>query len=381
MIQHFSKQPPTIVGSSDGSFENPYYWSEIAEDTTVIDLDKINCANAFKYVKVNLTVGTEYSISCSADDFDTYLEIQDLSGNILDYNDDNGSTHESLIIYTPDESGDFIVCYKNYGGEGSGGWFSSAVISPAPNAAEAPIVSLEYTTSSGFNAFGRPLKYRSASEAGVAFSAIPTEGLLLYLPFSSDSDTAETGQSLVKSGTQSYTTLDGVPCVNIESGYIRTAENSGITGTQSRTFSFWANPTNWQSYCNAVGCGASKSTGKMFNCGVMCSEDENLDPAMNIQFTTWGNDINRFAVVDDGKLHHFAYVYSSETPNKLTIYIDGVASNYNVSSINTENSPFWIGRSGGGQWNYTGYLAAVRCYERALSADEVQQLAKEFDVV
>ena len=229
-------------------------------------------------------------------------------------------------------------------------------------------------TSAGFDEFGYPIAHTSASEAGCNFITIPTEGLLLYVSFKEDSDTAESGQRLVKNGDHEYTTFSGIPCVNIDSGYIKTSENSGITGTQSRTFSFWAYPTNDQTFCNAVGCGASKSYGRMFNCGVR------LEGGIYTQFTTWGNDVDEWVSEEDDKLHHFAYVYDSTNPYRLKIYTDGVLKTHEVDGVDTQDSPFWMGESGGGGWNYTGYLSSVRCYNRVLTDDEIQMLYKEFDV-
>ena len=203
---------------------------------------------------------------------------------------------------------------------------------------------------------------------------IPQDGLIFYAPLDYIYDTAVTGQTLVTNGSQSYTTFSGVPCVLIESGYIETAENSGIVGTASRTVSFWAYPTNKQTYCPAVSIGGtSQSSGKLFNCGTRLSGS-----LLCYEFTTWGNDIDKSFGTADNKLHHFAYVYNSETPGTLTIYVDGVPYTHSVSGINTANGKFRLGRSTADGWEYTGYLAGVRIYDRALPKDDVLALAEEF---
>ena len=203
----------------------------------------------------------------------------------------------------------------------------------------------------------------------VAFGGdILSLGLLFHNPFTSKVSVAETGQTLEYSGTQTYTTFGGIQCMKIDSGYVKTSENSGITGTQSRTFSFWAYPTVEGTYVNAVGCGNESNHGCMFNCGVRKDGSR-----LKAQFTTWGNDIDYDACSADNKMHHFVYILSSS--DKLQLYVDGVLKNtFDVSGINTKASPFFFGQSGAGSWNYTGYLAEVRCYDRVLNADEVASL-------
>ena len=202
-------------------------------------------------------------------------------------------------------------------------------------------------------------------------------GAIFHAPLSSTTDTAATGQLLVVSGSQSYTTFSGIPCVLIESGYIETAENSGIDGTASRTVSFWAYPTTAQTYCAAVGMGGtSQSSGQLFNCGTRLSGS-----SLNYGFTTWGNDVDVSFGTADNRLHHFVYVYNSEAPNVLTVFVDGVSHTHSVSGINTANGKIRMGESTAGGWSYTGYLANVRVYDRVLSEGEIMLLHKEIQPV
>ena len=202
----------------------------------------------------------------------------------------------------------------------------------------------------------------------------PTPKMVFHAPLSEAKTTAETGQQLITSGDVTYTTLDGKACAKIgepyeTTGYIKTVENIGITGQASRTVSFWAHPTNEQEYCNAVGWGSTQSHGRLFNCGAA-----NWG-ALYAEFTTWGNDIQHEFAVDDGKLHHFCYVYDEDKPETLVIYVDGVKNTFNVSGVATQDSPLWMGQSGAGNWNYTGHLAEVRVYNYALTENEVKVLA------
>lgn len=202
-------------------------------------------------------------------------------------------------------------------------------------------------------------------------------GAIFHATLSSTTDTAETGQTLVTTGTQSYTTFSGIPCVLIESGYIETSENSGIEGTASRTVSFWAYPTTGQTYCATVSIGGTDRTfGQLFNCGTRLSGS-----SLNYEFTTWGNDIDVSFGTADNLLHHFVYVYNSESPNALTVFVDGVSHTHSVSGINTVNGKIRMGESTAGGWSYTGYLSNVRVYDRVLSEGEIMLLHKEIQPV
>lgn len=237
------------------------------------------------------------------------------------------------------------------------------------------VPALIYPTSPGFDELGHAVGYRSASSAGCAALRIPKRGLILHIPLSSGASEAVTGQTLTTEGTLQYSTFSGVPCAYFDgASYVKTVENSGLAGTVGRTFSFWAYPANSQSYCCAVGCGGTQSTGRMFNCGSRIVNDNIM-----AEFTTWNNDIDLQCFADDNRLHHFAYVYDPATPDLLTIHVDGVPHTHSVSGIDTQDSPFWLGRSGGGGWWYAGHLAGVRVYDRALTGREIAALRAEFE--
>ncbi len=206
---------------------------------------------------------------------------------------------------------------------------------------------------------------------GTDWGAFPSDGMVLFAPLDGQHATAETGQALLYDGTFEFTEFAGVPCVNLKSGYIKTAENSGISGTQSRAFSFWAYPTGSQQYCNTVGIGNQASHGYLWNCGVR------QDGKIRRQFTAWGSDMDTECFALDNKWHHFVYMLDANSPRVLRGYVDGVPFTHNTDTLNTKLSPFFMGRSGAGDWYYTGYLASVRCYNRVLSLEEVNQLLTE----
>src|SRR5262249_22787858 len=56
--------------------------------------------------KVYLQAGTTYNLDMVSNQFDTYLFLEDLNGNVLDQNDDYpGMGQNSRIVFTPQQSG------------------------------------------------------------------------------------------------------------------------------------------------------------------------------------------------------------------------------------------------------------------------------------
>ena len=206
----------------------------------------------------------------------------------------------------------------------------------------------------------------------IDWGAFPSNGLVLFAPLDGQHATAETGQSLLYDGTFEFTEFAGVPCVNLKSGYIKTAETSGISGTQSRAFSFWAYPTGSQQYCNTVGIGNQANHGYLFNCGVRQEGGK-----IRRGFTAWGSDMDTECFALDNQWHHFVYMLDANSPRVVKGYVDGVEFTHSTDTLDTKLSPFFMGRSGAGDWYYTGYLASVRCYNRVLSLEEVNQLLTE----
>ena len=210
------------------------------------------------------------------------------------------------------------------------------------------------------------------ARVGIDRGVFPSNGMVLFAPLDARHETAETGQILIYDGTFEFTDFADAPCVNIKSGCIRTSENSGISGTQSRAFSFWAYPTTSQQYCNTVGVGNQSSHGYLWNCGVR------QDGRIRRQFTAWGSDMDTECFALDNKWHHFVYMLDANNPRVVFGYVDGVPFSHNTDTLNTKLSPFYLGRSGAGDWQYTGYLASVRCYNRVLTIDEVNTLMTEY---
>ena len=251
------------------------------------------------------------------------------------------------------------------------GWFFGTDETGFTSYDETPKVDYIYATT-GKKLIGNPVS-RDILYGG--------SSLLLSIPFAAETTVAETGQTLAASDNFSceYVTFDGVPCINILEGHLNTVENSGIEGDISRTFSFWGYGTYYtSSYPCAIGCGNKKEPGKIFYCGAKYDHVQFVEK-YQADFTNWGDEID----VDlpngrDNKMHHYAFVFDKTDPKVLTIYVDGVKTVHKLSqTVNTARSPFYIGDSYENWYSnnqYSGYLAKVRCYNTALTANEVKQL-------
>ena len=79
--------------------------------------------------------------------------------------------------------------------------------------------------------------------------------------------------------------------------------------------------------------------------------------------------------------HHFAVSYV-KSESKLYVYIDGaLAGTASCGGSTTNGDDFCIGRARDldrGNIGCRGYMAAVRVYNRALSASDVMTLSMEF---
>jgi hypothetical protein len=140
-----------IVEASAGeSINKAFEYNEIfdGEEATSEGLAKIT-GDVPKYVKVNLTAGTEYLFYAKNDDGDSYIALFDKNGERLEgsdeYENEEGETDAYFYCgfnYTPTESGDYYMCYGSWGnlGEGEGDdtycSYVKATITPPPVAPE-----------------------------------------------------------------------------------------------------------------------------------------------------------------------------------------------------------------------------------------------------
>lgn len=148
--QFFEKEEssePSVPQLGDGSFENPYLWSQIANgsDVTAEGLQMIS-SNSKKFVLVELNADEEYEIKAYNNEGDSYLIIMDIDGEILSetdwgYREEDGDVWETDVSavelqFKPTTSGKYLICYTEYfnNDRGSSNYcnYTLATINPSP---------------------------------------------------------------------------------------------------------------------------------------------------------------------------------------------------------------------------------------------------------
>jgi len=92
-------------------------WSLLSQDSF-----NPNRPGCHEYIhKEFLQAGVTYVIQMKSSQFDTYLFLENLNGQVLAQNDDDGFSKNSKIVYTPNVSGDYnLVCTSfNQGATGA----------------------------------------------------------------------------------------------------------------------------------------------------------------------------------------------------------------------------------------------------------------------
>lgn len=228
------------------------------------------------------------------------------------------------------------------------------------------------TTSSGFDEWGYPIRYDVASECWIAFSNIPTKGLLTYVPFDGSSVTP-TGEELTSNGIVTYGYDGKIPYVELSGSQIIQSDGANDWCYKGSPFavSIWVKDVT----SSSLQCAFSYGTGqknKLFSVFVsnnkFCvqgSNDVNNEyhsPSNVLDGSKWTNIVvNQFGTYED-------------------FYINGVKiGTFNwVREITNTDNVFVFGYEKDHSSYYSGKLSTFRYYNRVLTDKEIQQLAKEF---
>ena len=199
-------------------------------------------------------------------------------------------------------------------------------------------------------------------------SRFPEEGLVFYASLSKDVSVSETGQSISKYGDVDYLVTNGIPCAYFNGSSYLKSSLEDIENSCPRTFSAWIkdSSTNSDSYRDAVVYGAQES---LKNFGIIISNKNYFSGSI------YGHDLIS-DIMNDNEWHHVLFSYDG---TKASLYIDGQKNKESVLQLETSISDLFIGsESPDLVYPWTGYIASVRVYERALADEEVQVLAQEF---
>ena len=207
--------------------------------------------------------------------------------------------------------------------------------------------------------------------------AIPTNGLVFYAPLAEDKATAETGQTLTKTGTVNTLKINNIPCSLFAS------ENSNLYanysgGAFNGTISLWLYATD-NTRSDTTDYGGFFMLGDFGNFsfikGCMNTSAEN-------SFSFGSSNINSShcypsTTIIRNEWVHLCFVVSGTS---YSIYKNGIlASQATAASAITlpDETTLYINNSEvGGIENIA--IAACRVYNRALADSEIQELSKEF---
>lgn len=194
--------------------------------------------------------------------------------------------------------------------------------------------------------------------------AIPTNGLVFYAPLAEDKATAETGQTLTKTGAITQAKIDGIPCSYFNgSSYIRVDLSTMPYGTDDFAFSLWARCDGESGIVLQLGSWTTGARLSQLNDGLLQAW---LRGTVDLR-TTEAYD----------RMVHVAFTRNSGTSS---LYINGslVATSQESADLSQYTQISLMNSYTNGPRYVTGYLAAVRLYNRGLSADEITELANEF---
>ena len=199
------------------------------------------------------------------------------------------------------------------------------------------------------------------------YQGMPTSGLVFYAPLSSAAAAAQTGQTLTVNGSSlTFGTVNGIPCATFSgSQYITFSASAFPSGNSDRTISFWARKT-------------SSGTWMFFNYGESNGDNtlEIFEHNSQIRAGCGTDDLPESGVSCYNVWRHVALVFDSGT---ASLYVDNVLKASDTSIVwTTVAEDGSIGGKYDGSYTGIGSIAAVRVYDRALSAAEIASLAAEF---
>jgi hypothetical protein len=165
-----------------------------------------------------------------------------------------------------------------------------------------------------------------------------------------------TGISIVNSSGASYISFGGA-------GIVTSFSNTGISGANSRTLSAWVKFTSKavQSVMSVGANGAGTGFG--------------LETSSTVWNLSIGNSGTATTLTYDANVwYHVAYVGEFLTSNSITskLYINGVLRyNASTASINTTDSPFYLGTNPARTLRLNGFISQAKIYKKALSEREI----------
>lgn len=369
MIKVFRKKSREQITYDGSSMDKAYAWSDLTSDaqsTTGTPPSMAYESSSYMYVAwvaVQLAANTAYTSNYG--DMESVVELYNDSGvKVAQSEWDDMEWTLIPLSYTPTAAGTYYLKFRQY-------YFEQEyppIFSFSPRAADPSRP--QYTpweTSGGFDAWGRPVRYRSAGEAGI-LGRIPTGGLIFYAPLATNTD-VKVGPAFTTTGTPVFGISDGIAC-GLYDNTRSIVKNADIIDSLGSSFTLSVCFKSSSSLLNCFGCGRDSDPG--YHAAMLTEYDGyiGIERAM-------GHTLTDMQVLD-GEWHHCCAVVNGAN---IDFYIDGDGHErktlYSSISIDYGNIVVggWVANN---NYNCNAYLCAARIYNRALSADEVAKLAREF---
>lgn len=193
------------------------------------------------------------------------------------------------------------------------------------------------------------------------YNGIPTDGLVLYAPFMSDMNTAETGQAINYQNSVSFGTVDGIQCAHLTGSDI-SIQIEGISDISVSLFlKIPSGSGSWNgSYLFLYGGGNSQVFGLQAK-------------GSNFYFSGWNNDFS----IDKSIGTNFQHVCLTYNGNVVETYFNGIASTNAAKTLSLPtSSALRLGHE-----SLDMYICALRVYNRRLDASEIALLAQEYSPI
>ena len=202
--------------------------------------------------------------------------------------------------------------------------------------------------------------------------------LMFHASLNSNSEISESGHFLTIESSVQFTTYQGIPCAQFTGSQKILAYDSRLpNGTNDRTIAFLALTTsNKSSGQYPFGFGKRSENnffGLFFNGSKLSvrAQENSFDTDVDIQLNAWS---------------HYVVTYAST--NEINVYKNGalVASGEFSSLPDTEPIQVMIGAVtsdnslSGTTFQFVGYIADVRIYNKVLTKDEIDTISKIFNI-
>ena len=191
------------------------------------------------------------------------------------------------------------------------------------------------------------------------YSGFPVDGLIFYAPLKAEKANAETSQQLTYNGTYAFSDNGGLSCIDLSNGYVTIQGTSGLS-LNSFSIVMWVNMKSTSGWQNLFGTGVNNN----LNIAVK----DGIPVFWGGSYTIGGTDI-----LQPNKWYCICGSYTDST---ISTYINGVQNftgSYTKSMSISSNLK--IGKSSD---NCNARIAAVRLYNRVLSASQVAALTSEY---